>query len=68
MPSRSCREGDTIYIRATVVSAGVGFFQVLIDDGVALAITTWVPSRECARHEDIAELKPIIRRRGYLER
>lgn len=68
MPSRNCLPGDTVFIRATVVSAGTDFFQVLIDDGVKLAITNWVPARECAKHEDIGELKPIVRRRGYIER
>jgi hypothetical protein len=68
MPSRSCQEGDTVFVRATVLLAGDGFFQVLIDDGVALSITTWVPSRECAKHEDISELRPIRRRRGFIDR
>lgn len=68
MPSRSCQEGDTVFIRATVLLAGEGFFQVLIDDGQAMSVTTWVPSRECAKHADIVELRPIRRRRGYIDR
>ena len=68
MPSGKCQAGDTVYVRATVLLAASDFFQVLIDDGTAIAITTWVPSRECARHEDIGELRPIRRRRGYVER
>ena len=68
MPSRYCQEGDTVYVRATVLVAGDGFFQVLIDDGVAISITTWVPSRECAKHEDIGRLRPIRRRGTFLDR
>ena len=68
MPSRSCQEGDTVFIRATVLMAASDFFQVLIDDGQAVAITTVVPARECARHEDIGRLRPIRRRRGYIDR
>lgn len=67
-PSGKCLPGDTIYVRATVLQAGSDCFQVLIDDGFRLSITSWVPSGECARHEDIGQLKPIIRRPRYLER
>ena len=68
MPSRSCQEGDTVYVRATVLMAASDFFQVLIDDGSSIAITTLVPARECAKHEDIGSLRPIRRRGGYIER
>nr|WP_311538594.1 hypothetical protein [uncultured Bradyrhizobium sp.] len=68
MPSRNCLPGDTVFVRATVLSAGTDFFQVLIDDGVALSITNWVPARECAKREDIGRLKPIVRRGSYLDR
>jgi len=68
MPSRSCQEGDTVFIRATVVSAGSDFFQVLIDDGELLSITAWVPARECAKPADIGRLKPIHRRGSFLDR
>lgn len=61
MPSRKIHEGDTVFIRAEAISVGTDFLQVRIDDGQALTITSWVPARECARHEDIAELKPIRR-------
>lgn len=68
MPSRNCLPGDTIYIRATVLEAGSDYFQVLVDDGKYLAITSWVPAGECARHQDIGRLKPIRRAGAYLER
>jgi hypothetical protein len=61
MPSRMMQAGDTGYIRMTVVEAGADYFQVLVDDGVAMSITSWVPARECARLEDIGELRPIRR-------
>jgi len=41
-----------------VVTPGSDCFQVVIDDGVRLAITTWVPAAECAKAEDIGSLKP----------
>jgi O-acetyl-ADP-ribose deacetylase (regulator of RNase III) len=50
--------GDIGYVRVRVIVAASDAFQVLIDDGVALALTVWVPARECARHEDIGELRP----------
>ncbi len=68
MPSRSCQAGDTVVIRGTVIEAGSDNFQVLIDDGRKLAITTWVPASECAKPEDVHKLKPITRRGGYLDR
>lgn len=68
MPSRSCQAGDTVVIRGTVIEAGSDYFQVLIDDGRKLSITTWVPAGECAKPEDVHRLKPIIRRGGYLDR
>lgn len=59
MPSRNIRAGDTVYVRATaLVDGGGDCLQVCFDDGVKLSITSWVPSGECARYEDIGELKP----------
>jgi hypothetical protein len=66
--SRIPAPGETLYIRATVVSPGSDCVQVLIDDGVLLSITTWVPSAECAALDDIARLKPIRRIGGFLDR
>lgn len=68
MPSRKMLPGDTGYVRMTVLEACSDAFRVSIDDGYTMAVTAWVPARECSRHEDIAEMRPIIRRRGYLER
>jgi hypothetical protein len=68
LPSIGYREGDTVYVRARVVSAGSDFFQVVVDDGELLSITQWVPARECAKPEDIGRLKPIVRRGGFLDR
>lgn len=68
MPSRSCQAGDTVVIRGTVIEAGSDYFQVLIDDGFQLSITTWVPARECAKPEDMHLLKPIRRRGGFVDR
>lgn len=58
MPCRKVVTGDTVFIRATVIEAGSDYFQVLVDDVLKFSITCWVPARECARHEDIGELKP----------
>lgn len=68
MPSRNCQAGDTILIRGTVIEAGSDYFQVLIDDGKYLSITTWVPARECAKPEDVKLLKPIVRTGGFVDR
>lgn len=68
MPSGVYREGDTVFVRATVLVAAAGAFQVVVDDGVSMALTQWVPSRECARIEDIGRLPPIRRRGSYLSR
>lgn len=68
MPSRICQEGDTVFVRATVLVAADDYFQVRIDDGVAMVLTTWVPARECAKHEDIEELRPIRRSRWCSDR
>lgn len=68
MPSRSCQAGDTVFIRATVIEAGSDYFQVLVDDGKYLSITSWVPAGECSKHEDIGQLKPIRRTRGFVDR
>lgn len=58
MPSRKISRGDTVYVRATAIEVGSDALQLIIDDGVLLSITAWVPARECARLEDIGELKP----------
>jgi hypothetical protein len=59
MPSWKCRAGDTVFVRATVLEACSDTFNVAIDDFVGFALRVWVPASECARHEDIGELKPI---------
>jgi len=61
MPLRKIRDGDTVYVRATALEVGTDFLQAVIDDGSALAVTVWLPSRECARLEDLAEL-PVPRK------
>ena len=58
MPSRKILPGDTVFIRATALEVCSDFLQVRIEDGAFLFITNWVPARECARLEDIGELKP----------
>jgi hypothetical protein len=58
MPSRKIVAGDTIYIRATALEVGSDALQAVVDDGYRIAITHWFPSRECARLEDIGELRP----------
>lgn len=58
MPSRRISPGDTVYIRATALEVCSDFLQVRIEDGAFLFITNWVPARECARLEDLGELKP----------
>lgn len=68
MPSSKCQAGDTVVVRGEVLRAESDAFQVLFDDGVTLAITTWVPARECAKPEDVHLLKPIRRRGRYLDR
>jgi hypothetical protein len=68
MPSRSCQAGDTIFIRATVLEAGSNYFQVVIEDNHTLSITAYVPASECAKHEDIGQLKPIRLTGRYLDR
>ena len=68
MPSSRCQAGDTVVVRGTVVAAEADAFQVLFDDGQYLAITQWVPARECARPEDVHLLKPIRRRGGFVDR
>jgi hypothetical protein len=68
MPSRNCQAGDTIFVRATVLEAGSNYFQVLIEDNSTLSVTAYVPASECAKHEDIGQLKPIHRTGAYLDR
>ena len=68
MPSRKCQAGDTVFVRAKVLEAGSTYFQVVIEDNFTLAVTAYVPASECARHEDIGELKPIRRIGRYLDR
>jgi hypothetical protein len=63
MPSRTCQAGDTVFVRATVIEAASDYFQILIDDGKFMSITSWAPACEVARFEDIGQLKPI--RRGW---
>lgn len=68
MPSRKCHAGDTVFVRGTVLEAASDGFQVTFDDGVMFGVTVWVPARECARLEDVGELRPIRRNGRYLER
>jgi len=68
MPSRKVLPGDTVFVRAEAIAVGSDFMQVRIDDGVALCLTVWVPSRECSKAEDIGELKPIRRTGRFLDR
>lgn len=55
-PSRKIQPGDTVYVRATAIEVGSDFLQALVDDGSKMSVTIWLPSRECARLEDLAEL------------
>lgn len=59
MPSRKCREGDLVFVRATVLEACSDGFKVLIHDGIAINI--WLPVSEIARQEDIHLLRPLSR-------
>ncbi len=68
MPSRSCQEGDTVFVRATVLSAGSTYFQIRIDDDTTMSITTWAPASEIAKAEDIGKLRPVIRTKRFLDR
>jgi hypothetical protein len=61
MPFRKILPGDTVYLRATALQVASDGLQVVIDDGVKFGLTVWVPAGECARLEDIGELKPIRR-------
>lgn len=56
-PSRRMKEGDTGYVRMTVLEAGADYFQIRIESST-MAITKWVPAEECALFEDIDQLKP----------
>lgn len=58
MPSRKIREGEFLYVRAKAVLVQPDCLQIVIDDGSRMALTTWVPARECAKLEDIGELRP----------
>ncbi|MCK1501475.1 hypothetical protein [Bradyrhizobium sp. 188] len=60
MPSRKVLPGDTVYIRAVAEEVASDGLRCAIDNG-SWAVSVWVPARECARHEDIGELKPIRR-------
>ena len=59
MPHLNCQEGDIVFIRATVLRACSDAFQVRIEDFPTLTITTWAPSSEIAKAEDIPLLKQI---------
>lgn len=58
MPHLECREGDTVMVRATVLTAASGAFQVRIEDNKTMACTVWVPTSEVAKPEHVARLKP----------
>lgn len=59
MAHLKCRAGDVIFVRAVVLEAASDCFQVRFDDGGYYVLTTWVPAGECAKAEDIGELRPI---------
>jgi hypothetical protein len=59
MPSTRCREGDVVFVRAVVLQAAEGLFEVRVEDRASIGVTIWVPARELARAEDIGLLKPI---------
>ena len=61
MPSRKILPGDTVYVRATAVQVASDALQIVIDDGRWFGLTIWAPAGECARLEDIGELKPARR-------
>lgn len=65
MPHLECREGDTVMVRATVLTAASGAFQVRIEDNHTMACTVWVPTSEVAKPEHVGQLKP--RRRLNLD-
>ncbi len=60
MPSRKMKEGDTGYVRMTVLCAGADYFQIQVE-GRSFSVSMWVPSDECALHEDIGQLRPARR-------
>lgn len=69
MSRRTILAGDTVFVRATALEVGTDFLQAVIDDGSALCVTVWLPSRECARFADLAELPiPRSRNRRHIER
>jgi hypothetical protein len=61
-PHLNCREGDVVFIRATVLEACSDQFQVVIDDRLGLSVTAWLPAAEIAKAEDMGHLKPMRRR------
>lgn len=60
MPSRKVVTGDTVYVRGTAEEVASDGVRVSINSAT-WAVTVWVPAQECAKHEDIGELKPIRR-------
>jgi hypothetical protein len=61
MPSRKCREGNIVFVRARVLTAGSDYFQVRVEDHPRFAITLWAPAREIARLEDIPVMRALRR-------
>lgn len=58
MPHREVNDGDEVFIRAQVLQACSDAFQVRVLDYPNMAVTVWVPARECAKAEDIGRLLP----------
>jgi hypothetical protein len=67
-PHLNCQEGDTVYVRATVVQAASDFFEIRIEDYPNWVVKAHVPVSEVAKAEDISGLR-MQRRRDlkYLE-
>ena len=63
MPYRGYREGDEVFVRATVLVAASDCFKIRIEDHPVITITAWVPVSEVAKASDIGQLAPP--RRAY---
>ncbi len=60
MPQRGYETGDIVFVRAQLIAHGGDYCQIRIAaEDLSLVITTWTPTSEIAKPEDIARLKPF---------
>lgn len=59
-PHLKCKEGDDVLVRAKLLTACDGFFQVKFERG-NFSASQWVPSEDVAKREDIDDLPPAPR-------